>query len=325
MSSLNQLPLILEMGALELNFQGTPQQFADAIVARMRVVSQQALALFAAGATEPAYNVGPWLDQSSTIGIWKGFSNVTGNYQPLPVADVTLKYILSSTEPNPSLFQLWVKLSPAGEGLGVYTYYNGAWRDVYASVIATLQAAIAAVIPTTGPAGEVLTSAGPGVPPIWSRDVYPGMMVPYGGATSPNVRFHLADGSLKLIDGDTQLFNAYGTIWGGDGITTFGLPDYRGRGFVGVGTSPDAVGATPWAVGQKKGAETHLLTTPELPITTGNISTQRIVADGNVANAGGGIMGFASGSLKALEPFGGDQPHNNVQPSAGCNVLIYRY
>lgn len=322
MSSLNQLPLILEMGALPLNFQGTPQQFADAIVERMRVVSQQALALFAAGATEPAYNVGPWLDQSNTIGIWKGFSNVTGNYQPLPLADVSLKYILSSTEPNPSIFQLWVKLSPAGEGLGVYTYYNGAWRDVYASVIATLQAAIAAILPAAGPDGTVLTSAGPGNPPVWANQFFPGVVIDYAGSAVPvGLPWLFCDGSLKNPLTYPNLFNAIGTQFGGDGITTFGVPDCRGRGRAGVGTGT-APGATPWSLGQLRGAETHQLTTPELPITTGNINTQRIVADGNVANPGGGIMGIGTGTLKALEPFGGDQPHNNISPMIGMNAII---
>lgn len=322
MSSLNQLPLILEMGSLPLNFQGTPQQLADAIVERLRVVSQQALSLFAAGATEPAFNVGPWVDTSSSIGIWKNWDNNSGNYQPMPLADVSLRYIVSQNQPNPALFQLWVKLSPDGKGLGVYTYYNGAWRDVYEDVIATINAAINAVLPAPGPVGTSLTSAGPGVPPVWEYLLFPGIVLDYAGTTIPvGVPFLLCDGTLKAILSYQNLFNNIGTTFGGDGITTFGVPDLRGRGRAGLGTG-DAPGATPWALGQKRGAETHQLTEPELPIVTGNINAQRIIADGNVGNPAGGIMGFGTGQFKALEPFGGDTPHNNIGPMMGMNAII---
>jgi microcystin-dependent protein len=322
MSSLNQLPLILEMGALELNFQGTPQQIADAMVRRMRIVSQQAFALFAAGSTEPPYNVGPWVDSSTTIGIWKNWDPVTGRYQPMPLDSLSLRYILSNTEPDPTKYQLWVKLSNAGEGLGVYTYYNGAWRDVYANVIATINAAIAAILPPAGAAGTVLTSAGPGNPPVWQDQFFPGVVIDYAGSAVPvGLPWLICDGSNKNPLTYPSLFNAIGTAFGGDGITTFAVPDLRGRGRAGLGTG-DASGATPWSLGQKKGAETHQLTEAELAAHLHVLSTQRIVADGNVGNAGGGIIGWAPGSAKNTDPAGGDQPHNNLQPTLGLNAII---
>lgn len=322
MSSLNQLPLILEMGALPLNFQGTPQQLADAIVERLRVVSQQALALFAQGSTEPAFNVGPWVDTSTSIGIWKNWSNVTGNYQPMPLADVSLRYSVSQTQPNPALFQLWVKLSPEGKGLGVYTYYNGAWRDVYEDVIATINAAINAVLPTPGALGTVLTSAGPGNPAVWEFLLFPGIVLDYAGSTVPvGAPFLMCDGSLKNPLTYPNLYNNIGTTFGGDGITTFGVPDCRGRGRAGIGTGT-APGATPWALGQLRGAETHVLTEPELAAHIHIMSSQRIIADGNTPNAGGGILGAAAGSAKHTESAGGDQPHNNISPMIGMNAII---
>lgn len=322
MSSLNQLPLILEMGALPLNIQATPQQIADAMVRRMRIVSQQAFALFAAGSTEPPYNVGPWVDSSTTIGIWKNWDPVTGRYQPMPLDSLSLRYILSNTEPDPTKYQLWVKLSNAGEGLGVYTFYNGAWRDVYSNVFAAINAAIAAILPTPGDAGTVLTSAGPGNPPVWANQFFPGVVIDYAGATVPlGLPWLICDGSLKAIVTYQNLFNNIGTQFGGDGVTTFGIPDLRGRGRAGLGTG-DAVGATPWTLGQKKGAETHQLTEAELAAHIHVLSTQRIVADGNVGNPGGGIAGFAPGSAKNTDPAGGDQPHNNLQPTLGLNAII---
>lgn len=324
---MNSLPLIIQMGALPLNFQGTPQQFADAIAERLSIVTQQALALFAAGSTEPAFNVGPWLDQSSSIGIWKGFDFTSGRYEPLPVADITLKYILSNTPPDPNKFQLWVKLSNAGKGLGVYTYYNGAWRDVYEDVVATITAAINAVLPATGPAGEVLTSNGVGVAPVWARDVFPGMIVDYAGASAPSSRFYICDGSIKNITTDQQLFAAIGAVFGGDGITTFGLPDLRGRGRAGLGTG-DATGATPTSLGQKKGEEAHVLTQAELPAVGVTSSYTKAKADGNTPFAGGGLVsspGPGGPDFYDSENIGSDQPHNTQSPVLGLNAIIYRY
>jgi microcystin-dependent protein len=318
----NSIPLIIQMGALPLNFQGTPQQFADAIAERLSIVTQQALALFAAGSTEPAFNVGPWLDQSSSIGIWKGFDFVTGRYQPLPLADVSLRYILSNTPPNPTVFQLWVKLSNAGKGQGAYVFYNGAWHDIYEDVINTITAAINAVLPTAGPAGEVLTSNGPGVAPVWGRDVYPGMIVDYAGATAPNARFYICDGAEKLIAGDQQLFAAIGAVFGGDGISTFNLPDLRGRGRAGLGTA-DANGATPTSLGQKKGEETHLLTVGELAK-----HHHKFVAAGLTGS--GAAQAGANSDIRSPTDFttddeGLDTPHNTLGPILGLNALIYRY
>jgi microcystin-dependent protein len=317
MSSLNQLPLILEMGALPLNFQGTPQQLADEIVARLKIVSQQALSLFAAGATEPAFNVGPWLDQSSTIGIWKGWDDTTGRYQPLPVADVSLKYILSNTEPNPSVFQLWVKLSNAGQGLGVYTYYNGAWRDVYENIFATINTAIQSVFPTPGAVGTVLTSAGPSNPPVWQNQFFPGVIIDYAGSTvPPGLPWLMCDGSLKAIVTYQELFNAIGSQYGGDGLTTFAVPDCRGRGRAGIGTG-DAPGATPWALGQKRGAETHQLTIAELAAHDHNITTAPIRS----GTAGANPI-WANDAADVTSITGSDQPHNNISPMIGMNAII---
>ena len=49
---------------------------------------------------------------------------------------------------------------------------------------------------------------------------------------------------------------------------------------------------------------------------------RRIIADGNVGNAGGGIIGWAPGSAKPTETAGGDQPHNNISPMIGMNAII---
>lgn len=63
------------------------------------------------------------------------------------------------------------------------------------------------------------------------------------------------NGQLMSISQNTALFSLLGTVYGGDGVTTFGLPDLRGRMPIGAGNGP---GLTPRAPGQKSGAESFV-------------------------------------------------------------------
>ena len=71
-----------------------------------------------------------------------------------------------------------------------------------------------------------------------------------------------ADGQLLPISNYNALFALYGTTYGGDGRTTFALPDLRGRVPIHTGTGP---GLTPRPLGQRSGQETVTLTLSELP------------------------------------------------------------
>jgi len=71
-----------------------------------------------------------------------------------------------------------------------------------------------------------------------------------------------ADGQLLAISQNTALFSILGTIYGGDGRTTFALPDMRGRRVIGEGTGP---GLSPVPRGQKSGTESFVLTEANLP------------------------------------------------------------
>ncbi len=72
----------------------------------------------------------------------------------------------------------------------------------------------------------------------------------------------LANGALLPINQNTALFSLLGTTFGGDGRTSFGLPDLRGRQVTGVGTG---AGLAPTAWGQRGGGETTTLTVNEMP------------------------------------------------------------
>jgi len=73
------------------------------------------------------------------------------------------------------------------------------------------------------------------------------------------------DGQLLAISAAPMLYSLLGTMYGGDGITTFALPDLRGRSPLHEGKGP---GLTHRALGQKGGVETVTLTTNEMPSHT---------------------------------------------------------
>ncbi|AZQ86335.1 phage tail protein [Colwellia sp. Arc7-635] len=71
-----------------------------------------------------------------------------------------------------------------------------------------------------------------------------------------------AEGQLLAISSNSALFAILGTTYGGDGRTTFGLPDLRGRSPIGQGQGP---GLGNYRLGQKAGAETHILNALQMP------------------------------------------------------------
>ena len=76
------------------------------------------------------------------------------------------------------------------------------------------------------------------------------------------------DGQILAIASHTALFSLLGTTFGGDGRTTFALPDLRGRSIVSVGTGPGLDTIT-W--GERGGAISHTMTTAQMPSHTHNI------------------------------------------------------
>ena len=78
----------------------------------------------------------------------------------------------------------------------------------------------------------------------------------FAGNFAPRT-FALCDGQLLAIAQNTALFSLLGTIYGGDGITTFALPDLRGRVPLHIGGTGAGPGLTPRLLGQSGGVETH--------------------------------------------------------------------
>jgi len=138
------------------------------------------------------------------------------------------------------------------------------------------------------------------------------------------------DGQLLAISQNTALFSLLGTIYGGDGRTTFGLPDLRGRVPIGPRSGP---GLPSYREGQRGGAVTHTLTTQEIPAHTHSLRGSSSAGSSNTP-AGNvpavnrdGILHYGatadtdlgSGGLTSA---GGSQPHNNMQPFLAMNYII---
>src|SRR5262249_1928581 len=103
------------------------------------------------------------------------------------------------------------------------------------------------------------------------------------------------DGQLLAISQNTALFSLLGTTYGGDGRTTFALPDLRGRAAVSAGQGPALTERFP---GEEFGQESTTLTVSQLPAHQHSQS--------------GGTTGIS----------GGGQPLGNTQPSLGLNYII---
>lgn len=136
------------------------------------------------------------------------------------------------------------------------------------------------------------------------------------------------DGRIVSIATNTALFALLGTTYGGNGVSTFALPDLRGRVPVGQGIGP---GLSPYTLGQTGGAETVTLTLGQMPAHTHalNASTGTpVTADPTNATLPTGssrIYANAPASVAmgiSIGATGGNQPHENMQPYLVLNPVI---
>lgn len=168
-----------------------------------------------------------------------------------------------------------------------------------------------------------------------------GQIMMFGGTFAPR-GWALCDGALLSISQNQALFSILGTIYGGDGRTTFQLPDLRGRVAMHAGSGP---GLTPRSLGQKSGFETNTLNTNQLPSHThatsasGTVSPRAKNGGGDESNPGGGFPATASTDLYAEDSnttlgespvnvsvtignTGANSPINNIQPYQCVNYII---
>ncbi|MDX8391258.1 MAG: tail fiber protein [Mariprofundaceae bacterium] len=139
----------------------------------------------------------------------------------------------------------------------------------------------------------------------------------------------LCNGQLLSIAEYTTLFSLLGTTYGGDGRTTFALPDLRGRVPIHAGNAP---GLTNRALGSKGGDETTLLNLNQMPAHNHGLNASSEQADkqnpsGNYAASHATTSIYrpvanAKMNAGAVDSAGGNQPHNNMPPFATVNYII---
>ena len=138
------------------------------------------------------------------------------------------------------------------------------------------------------------------------------------------------NGQLLPISQYDALFSLLGTMYGGDGQTTFALPDLRGRSIVGTGQGP---GLSTIQQGQISGSETVYLNTLNMPAHNHNVKVAVNTANGEESNSTMYIASQASAFSDASTPgavlagvssgnTGGGQSFSNRAPYLGINYCI---
>ncbi len=151
------------------------------------------------------------------------------------------------------------------------------------------------------------------------------------GFNFPPQGWAMCNGQLLPINQNTALFALLGTTYGGDGITTFALPDLRSR--VAIHTGQGA-GLSPYVIGQSGGVESVTLLTTQIPshnhgvnCNTGGGTQASPVAGFPAVESTGTSLDYAAASNGAMNPAmigntGGSQAHANIQPYLCVNFII---
>ncbi|MES2265638.1 MAG: tail fiber protein [Bacteroidota bacterium] len=169
-------------------------------------------------------------------------------------------------------------------------------------------------------------------------DPYIGEIKMFAGSFAPNGWF-FCDGSLLPISQYSAFFSILGTTYGGDGVSTFKLPDLRGRMAIhsGSGQGPNV---SRYNLGQFGGNENVTLTQQQMPMHTHNMAINSVAP--TVGLATNAFLGFNANSETgdalpfysatatngsnlnpaAISVSGGSQPVNVVTPYLGINFII---
>ena len=163
---------------------------------------------------------------------------------------------------------------------------------------------------------------------------YLGQIISVGFNFAP-IGWFLCDGSLKSISEYNALYALLGTMYGGDGQTTFALPDLRGRAALGMGTGK---GLSTYVQGQQTGTEHVTLTSANTPLHTHSIAfsandatSAKPAAGFTLGNnvqtvlsgfyaAGPATTPLRGGSISANK--NGGLPHENRQSFLTINYII---
>jgi len=160
-------------------------------------------------------------------------------------------------------------------------------------------------------------------------DPYVGEIRLFAGAYAPS-GWAFCEGQTLEVASNTMLYSVIGNMYGGDGETTFMLPDLRGRAPVHQG---EGTGLTPRAIGSTDGEATVTLSTEQMPVhdhtpqSAGAVNDESPIGKvwGNPGTRGQKIYSSQLNTPmndQLISAAGGSQPHNNMQPFLGVNFII---
>lgn len=138
-------------------------------------------------------------------------------------------------------------------------------------------------------------------------EAFIGSIVLFAGNFAPR-NWAFCNGQILNIAQNTALFSILGTTYGGNGQTTFALPNLNGRVAIGAGNGP---GLTPRSLGEMSGSEGVTLTAAQVPsgLTPVTVDLPQTSDTQQVAKVAAG----------------GNQPHSNMQPYTAMNYIICLY
>jgi len=151
------------------------------------------------------------------------------------------------------------------------------------------------------------------------------MLVPYNFAPQG---WAFCNGQIMSIGQNSALFSLLGTTYGGNGQTTFALPDLRGRVAISAGQGP---GLQNYSLGEVAGSESVTLISTQMPAHTHLVGASTGSAQATPDNAFPGsdtstqIYDLAASTTmnpQMIQPAGGSQPHENRQPYLVLNYII---
>jgi microcystin-dependent protein len=158
---------------------------------------------------------------------------------------------------------------------------------------------------------------------------YVGEIRMFGGNFAP-AGWMFCDGQLLPISENETLFQLIGTTYGGDGESTFALPNLQGRLPLHMGTGS---AGTAYQIGESSGVEQVTLTVNQIPAHSHPLLASGDT--GNQVNAAGNLPSNSQGAVPYIEdaptlnmnaqiigPVGGSQPHTNFQPYLCINFII---
>lgn len=166
-------------------------------------------------------------------------------------------------------------------------------------------------------------------------DPFLGQMQIFGFNFAPS-GWAFCAGQIMPISQNTALFSLLGTTYGGDGKSTYGLPNFQGSAGCAVGQGP---GLTARYIGETFGSESVTITGNEMPTHNHafNVYNQSDASkrhgtpvSGDALSAPGSITPFVTGTPPVggafpstmIQPAGGSQPHANQQPYLSLNFCI---